>query len=176
MKFHEISTKFGQASFSTNRHENYKNKWRFFLKDGDKFNRIRDEKLLNFWGWRGAKECLRAFHRFPSIAEISYFESVRFTLAQTGQCAPHHRSSFIIFFSLCSLHSHFFHPFPPGLAESEGFFVVFRLDSKVQKMQNYVKIIESCRSRQEFSNEYLLFKNRRRYSRERVLSSLPTVS
>ena len=37
---------------------------------------------------------LRAFHRFRSIAMMSSFESVQFTLAYTAQCAPHRRLSF----------------------------------------------------------------------------------
>ena len=40
------------------------------------------------------------------------------------------------------------------------------------------KVCTSCRSRQEFSNEYLVFtrKNRFRYSRERASQSLPKSS
>ena len=53
----------------------------------------------------------------------------------------------------------------------EALFMVFLLDSKG------AKACKSCRSRQELSNEYLLFtyKNRRRYSRERVSQILEVI-
>ena len=50
--------------------------------------------------------------------------------------------------------------------------MVFLLDSKI------AKVCKSCRSRQELSNEYLVFtcKIWRRYSRERASQSLPKIS
>ena len=53
----------------------------------------------------------------------------------------------------------------------EAFFLVFRLEAQG------AKACKSCRSRQELSNEYLVFtcKIRLRYSRERASQSLPTI-
>ena len=45
-------------------------------------------------------------------------------------------------------------------------------------MRSGAKVCKSCRSRQELSNEYLVFacKNRLRYSRERASQSLPKIN
>ena len=52
---------FGEASarFSTN--SKIANCWWFCLESCEKFGKIRDENLLNFWGRRGAEECAGGF-------------------------------------------------------------------------------------------------------------------
>ena len=59
--------------------------------------------------------------------------------------------------------------FSPGWRLPEALFTVSRLESKA------AKACKSCRSRQELSNEYLVFtcKIRLRYSRERASQRLP---
>ena len=105
--------------------------------------------------------------RCRSIAEISSFESVRFTLAHTGQCAPHRRISSLesVQFSLAqpaqgALRTFFLSSLQaslPGRRFAEALFVVFRLDSKDANES------QLDRSRQELynesnSNEYLVAK------------------
>ena len=48
----------------------------------------------------------------------------------------------------------------------------WRFLSEILRLNSGAEVCKSCRSRQELSNEYLLAKNRRRYSRERASQSL----
>ena len=62
--------------------------------------------------------------------------------------------------------------FAPGGRLPEALFMIFLLDSKG------AKACKSCKSRQELSNEYLVFTYKiwLRYSRERASQSLPKIS
>ena len=95
----------------------------------------------NCWIFEGGEllSPLRAFHRFPSIAEISCFKSVQLSLAQTEQSALNCLFTFFFAFLQAPLRrcglivSSLVHCFSRGGRFAKAPFGVSRLDSKGAK-------------------------------------------